>query len=81
MREYMIALREQHGQTKLEVATALGISEGYYFQIEQGLRQQNMDPMLIAELAVHYCLPIARIARQEQEWRSRNVPDAGTVHV
>ncbi len=67
LRDWLIAMREKKNLSTKEVATALGISESYYCEIEAGKRQKKMDMVLIAGIAAVLGLPVSVIAIKERE--------------
>lgn len=67
LRDWLIAMRKKKNLSTKEVATALGISESYYCEIEAGKRQKKMDMVLIAGIAAVLGLPVAEIAIKEKE--------------
>lgn len=67
MREYLIEMRKKRGESQQNVADALGISRQYYQQIEQGMRQQRMDIILVSKLADHFGITMNEIVRQEEK--------------
>lgn len=67
MREYLIEMRKKRGEPQQNVADALGISRQYYQQIEQGMRQQRMDIILVSKLADHFGITMNEIVRQEEK--------------
>ena len=65
MREWLKDARTERGLTCKQVATRMGISEVYYFLIEKGERQQNMDIWTAQKLAKALDVPIAYIVERE----------------
>lgn len=51
-----------------ELSERLGISEGYYCYIEQGVRQKKMDIVLIGGLSSALNIPMSEVVRQEAEY-------------
>ena len=66
MRDYLIKLREKHGESQQDVAEALGISRQYYQMIESGERQRKMDATLVIGIANHFSIPAATVIEAEQ---------------
>lgn len=69
MRDYLINMRKDSGQTCKEVGEKLGITESYYLMIEQGKRQQNMDITLVVKLADVFNTSISAIVSSELSWK------------
>lgn len=67
MREYLIEMRKKRKESQQNVADALGITRQYYQQIEQGMRQQRMDIILVSKLADHFGITMNEIVRQEEK--------------
>lgn len=67
MREWLKQAREDKGLTMKQISNQLGITESYYCCIENGTRQKNMDLTLVSALSVALKMPIAKIAKLEQE--------------
>lgn len=66
MRDYLIKLREKHGESQQDVADALGISRQYYQMIERGERQRKMDTTLVIGIANHFGISAAKVIEAEQ---------------
>ena len=68
MREWLKQASTDRGLTMKELSERLGISEGDYCYIEQGLRQKKMDIVLIGGLSSALNIPISDVVRQEAEY-------------
>ncbi len=51
MREWLKTARKEKALTQKDVASALGISEGYYCAIETGERQRRLELTLAVKLS------------------------------
>lgn len=65
MRDWLKALRKERGLTCQQMADRMGISEVYYFLIEKGERQMNMDIWTAQKLAKALDVPIQTIVERE----------------
>lgn len=71
MRNWLKKARCEAGLTMKQVGEKLGISESYYFAIENGIRQQKMDLFLAAGLSSIFKIPIAQITEWERDLPSQ----------
>jgi len=67
MRDWLAAIRKEHGMTQQEVAKKIDVSESYYSYIENGDRQKKMDVALAAKLSVVFGIPVALIIDLENK--------------
>lgn len=65
MREYLYDLRTAKGLTCKQVGEACGISESYYYSIEQGDKQKKMKIDLAWKLAAALGVSVDDIVRAE----------------
>lgn len=72
MREWLKSKREETGMTMKELGSKLGISESYYFAIENGTRQKKMDLVLVSGLSSALGMPITDIAKAEADYYAKN---------
>lgn len=70
MREWLWKLRGT--KTCREFGKELGISEQYYWLIEQGYRQQRMRVILIAKVAEVTGRPVEELVEAEREFYREN---------
>lgn len=66
MRDWMIDARKNANLTQSQIASQLGISEGYYSYIESGERQKKMDITFAVKLAEVLGLPIQTVIDYEK---------------
>ena len=52
--------------TMKELSEKLGISEGYYCYIEQGVRQKKMDITLASKLATIFGMTLSEVVKLEE---------------
>lgn len=69
MRDWLIDARKNANLTQNQIASQLGISEGYYSYIESGERKKKMDITLAVKLADVLGIPIQTVIDLE-----KNVP-------
>lgn len=69
MREYLEVMRKAKGMTQKEVAEAVGISQAYYNQIENGKRGGRMMIDIFAKLASALGLSLGEMMAAEQRWK------------
>lgn len=69
MRDYLEAMRKSRGMTQKEVAEAVGISQAYYNQIENGKRGGRMMIDIFAKLASALGLTLGEMMAAEQKWK------------
>lgn len=65
MRGWMFTARESKGLTIKQVASALGITEGYYSLIENGKRQKKLDMTTAIKLSSVFGMSVQEIADAE----------------
>ena len=65
LRDWLKQKREEKGFTMKQMGEKLGISESYYFAIENGTRQKKMDLVLVSALSAALDMPITEIAAHE----------------
>lgn len=69
MREYLEVMRKAKGMTQKDVADAVGISQAYYNQIENGKRGGRMMIDIFAKLASALGLTLGEMMSAEQNWK------------
>ena len=69
MREYLEVMRKSKGLTQKAVADAVGISQAYYNQIENGKRGGRMMIDVFAKLASALGLTLGEMMSAEQKWK------------
>lgn len=67
MREYLKNAREALGYTQSDVANKLGISQNYYCDIENGLRQRELKATIALALSEILNIPINDLLKHERE--------------
>lgn len=72
MREYLKAIRKGRNLTQCYVATASGISEPYYSQLENGRRGSHIDLILCAKMAEVLGVPFENFTKMELAWLEVN---------
>ena len=65
MRDWLKAARSDKQLTMKQAADQIGISESYYFLIEQGERKKNLDLALVKKLADVFGMTVQQIAEME----------------
>ena len=71
MRKYLKEAREKLGYTQVQVANKLGVSQNYYCDIENGVRQKEMKASTLLLLSEILKIPISDVLEHE-----RNLQDA-----
>ena len=67
MRIWLRQLREGRGLAKYEAAEKLGLSQNHYGNIENGVRQADMNMSLMIKLSEVFGLTIEEIVKLETE--------------
>lgn len=67
MRDWMLKKRKEMNLTMKQVASAIGITEGYYSLIEKGTRQGSLDMEFTRKLSEVFGMSIQQIADAERE--------------
>lgn len=67
MRKYLKEAREKLNYTQTHVAQSLGISQNYYCDIENGVRQKELKASLIIGLSDVLKIPINDLLKFERE--------------
>ena len=65
MREWLRDARTKKQLTMKQTAEKIGISESYYFLIEQGERKKNLDLALVRKLCDTFGFTIQQVAEME----------------
>lgn len=65
MRDWLKTARADKQLTMKQAADQIGISESYYFLIEQGERKKNLDLALVKKLADVFGMTVQQIAEME----------------
>lgn len=66
MRDWLIDARKSANLTQKQIASRLGITEGYYSYIESGERQKQMDITFAVKLAEVLGVPIQTVIDHEK---------------
>ena len=66
MRDWLVDARKSANLTQNQMASKLGITEGYYSYIESGERQKKMDITFAVKLAEVLGIPIQTIIDLEK---------------
>lgn len=66
MRKYLKDARKALGLTQDEVAKALGISQNYYCDIENGERQKEIKVPFLIKLSTVLQIPINKMLNEEK---------------
>ena len=67
MRDWLKTARADKQLTMKQAADQIGISESYYFLIEQGERKKNLDLVLVKKLADVFGMTVQQIAEMEDK--------------
>lgn len=67
MRNYLKVARENKGYTQQYVAENIGISQNYYCDIENGVRQKEMRTGLLCKLSMLLDIPVETMILEENE--------------
>lgn len=70
MREYLKNLRLEREEKQQTTAKALNISQNYYSQIENGIKQKKIDLELLIKISDHFGIPLQEIVAHEVEYRA-----------
>ena len=65
MREYLKRIREEKGLTQQYIAEKLGISQNYYCDIENGVRQKELKVNILTKLSQVMNVPIETLVSEE----------------
>lgn len=65
MRDWLKTARADKQLTMKQAADQIGISESYYFLIENGERKKNLDLALVKKLAEVFGMTVQQIAEME----------------
>jgi transcriptional regulator with XRE-family HTH domain len=74
--ERLRALREAHGWNQSELSRRSGVSQGYIWQIENGLRGDNLGLNIIRRLAAALGVTADELAPSGQEASPEDAPEA-----
>lgn len=66
MREWLRRLRKANGLTQCDTAELLGVSQNYYCNIENGLRQADLTLSTAAKIADLFNIPLSTIRNHEE---------------
>ena len=72
MRDYLKGLRIKNNYTQKEVAEALNISQNYYSYIENGLKQKEINFVLLLRFAEFFKVDISELVAAETAWIHKN---------
>lgn len=67
MRSYLKSARESKGYTQQYVADSIGISQNYYCDIENGIRQKEIKAVLMFKLSELLEIPIKTMIDEEKK--------------
>ena len=70
MREYLKKRREELCLSQKDVANALGVSQNYYCDIENGERQRDMKATTLIKLSSILKIPVEKMLEQERNMQS-----------
>lgn len=73
MRNYLKVARENKGYTQQYVAENIGISQNYYCDIENGVRQKEMRTGLLCKLSMLLDIPVETMILEENEILKENI--------
>lgn len=65
MREYLKRIREEKGLTQQYIAEKMGISQNYYCDIENGVRQKELKLNILTKLSQVMNVPIETLISEE----------------
>ena len=65
LREYLKRIREEKGLTQQYIAEKLGISQNYYCDIENGVRQKELKVNILTKLSQVMDVPIETLVSEE----------------
>lgn len=66
MRKYLKELRGRVKASQQDVAKALGISQNYYSQIENGIKQKDINLGLLIKMAAFFEVDLEYLIEQEK---------------
>ena len=66
MREYLKNIRVKKSVTQEEVAFALNMSQNHYSQIENGIKQRDMNLSLLIKLSDYFEVDLGYLIEQEK---------------
>ena len=69
MRKYLKDARTESKLTQLELAKRLGISQNYYCDIENGVRQKDLKNSIVMDLSKVLNVSVAAILKEEEKFR------------
>lgn len=69
MRDWLKQLRKEVNLTQKQLASALGMTEGYFCLIEQGQRKKCLDASTLAKIAEATGAEFTTLCIEELEWR------------
>ena len=72
MRDYLKGLRMKNNYTQKEVAEAINISQNYYSYIENGLKQKEINFVLLLKFADSFKVDIGELVAAETAWLHEN---------
>lgn len=67
MRDYLKKARENSGYTQKYVAEQIGISQNYYCDIENGVRQKDLKIDILIKLSKLLNIPIETMISEESK--------------
>jgi len=70
MRDWLKNLREDKKMSTYSAAEAIGVSQSYYFAIEQGDRQKKMDIVLATKISSAFGVSVGKIIKLENDSRA-----------
>lgn len=69
MRKYLKDARTESKLTQLELAKRLGISQNYYCDIENGVRQKDLKNSIVMDLSKVLNVSVETILKEEEKFR------------
>lgn len=69
LRTYLKKIREDKNLTQVQLAEKIGISQNYYSQIENGLRQESIKLELLQKLSEALDVTLDLLIREEMKFK------------
>lgn len=66
MRTYLKRRREELCLTQKDIANAIGVSQNYYCDIENGERQKDMKATILIKLSEVLRIPVSKMLEEER---------------
>lgn len=68
MRQYLKDARLKKGLTQAQTAVLIGISQNYYCDIENGVRQKDIKASILVNLSTVLGIPIDEMVKAERNF-------------